>query len=259
MSYGINADLQFKKDPSIDCLKFNDDPLAVICAYLSQGAGGVPEVVYKINSSIFHKAHTENKVIEFRGVKTACNIDHHTAAALDISNQDRSLADSIKKYYSRKLFLESIKGNPPKTPFRQTLARILSHYDDRIILEDELRILVKLPEFYEQDMFMEDLSTKFDTKLESYKHKLMHLYNSKTLKYINKLHIKTRREKIYRYFFSLNNSKVVVLNIQETNPLLSLLNKVLESNEIQIETGTLVGDSVVGTQYGFFRLEDWSI
>lgn len=240
---------------TVNAIKYQQDPLAMILSLL-ETEHSKPNAVSKMCGALEHDPVATR--IEIRDDTKYDVCVFSDKAKNTVTPEHLRKSKQIRDYYGHKFFINTMKGKPPRTAFQQTLARILAKYDNYLIEVDELKILVKLLEFYEQDQFMDTLSTQYNTDAAAYHRKMDVLYNDH-LEHIGTLHIRTRYQKIYRYFFKHKTTKVIALDVEETNKLLPLLNKIVESDSFVIGDGMVEGDKIRGTNYGFYRLVDWEL
>lgn len=237
-----------------DFIKFDKDPLACILSM----AGSLPShsIVARMSQKTEDPYLSENITIEY-DVNCLCSYYKSKLGSIEVDNEHLLMSNKIRAYYGHKLFINNLKGQPPKSGFRKTLAKIIGQYENFLLDIDDLKILVKLAEFYQQDTFMDALAEEFNTDADSYQNKFGSLSNDH-LPFIGKIHIRTRQQKIFRYFFKCQDSRVVALDVEESNSLIPLLNKVIEHDAFVI-TGELIGDGIRFTNYGFYRLFNWEL
>jgi hypothetical protein len=64
-----------------------------------------------------------------------------------------------------------------------------------------------------------------------------HVVTVKQLKFIKKLSVNNKRNKHQEYWFSDSYNNLVNINIENSNPLLSLLDMSVDKNDIRVKSG----------------------
>lgn len=146
------------------------------------------------------------------------------------ASEDREKAALIRDYYSKKIMMLKIKSTE-LTSFRRDLNEFV-HNDGRKIREHMLPLAYRLPEFYEYDAKFETFATDLNRKLVGYDTKSAH--HTATLSFIEKLIVNTSRQKRTEYWFKDNNNNLVVMTYDISNPLLSLLDNVVTTQNIKL-------------------------
>jgi len=83
----------------------------------------------------------------------------------------------------------------------------------------------RLPEFYDYDIEFEKMSFEYNKEIK--RQESIHAIEKKHLTFIKSLSVNTKRLKKIEYWFSDNHNNLVQLNIETSNPLHSLLEKVI--------------------------------
>ena len=114
-----------------------------------------------------------------------------------------------------------------------------------------LPLAYRLPEFYEYDIEFEKMSFEYNKEVK--RQESIHAIEKKHLTFIKSLAVNTKRLKKIEYWFSDNHNNLVQLNIETSNPLHSLLDKVITGG---IE---LVGRYVTRNRdgYEFLKVEKY--
>lgn len=149
-----------------------------------------------------------------------------------VNEEDRLLAQSIRRYYNGKLTMARLRGQD-LTKFRQDLANlfVVENIDGKYTyLKKYLGMAYKIPYFYEYDQSLNDVfgSEYFDLAGKRY-HK-----GTSTLSFIKKLDAFRKRNPVHEYWFSDENDDRVLITVQKSNPLVSVFDHVLTNKEITI-------------------------
>jgi hypothetical protein len=236
-----------------DAIQFTQDPLACILA-LRESLIGCH------SHQIVGQMRTFAELIRVKkGPDYEVLVHKQGFIVPDVTDVHVNTATEIRNYYGHRLFLNRMMGKPPLSGFRRTLEKILSNYDDLIVEVEELKILVKLPEFYLADRYMDYLSETYDCDIANYRQMTAPTETIGHLPYIGKLHISTRQHKICRYFFQYELNKIVVLEVQATNNLLPLIEKIVHTDSFVLKSATFVSSQILNTNYGFYILTDWQL
>jgi len=148
-----------------------------------------------------------------------------------VSDDDIAQANTIRDYYSKKIVVLKLK-NVGFTSFREDLNTFI-HGDGKMFKENMLPLAYRLPEFYEYDVEFEKMS--FDYNKEVKRIDDPHVVTVKQLKFVKKLSVNTRHNKRKEYWFSDTYNNLVNVNIETSNPLLSLLDMVVDKSDIKIK------------------------
>jgi hypothetical protein len=109
-----------------------------------------------------------------------------------------------------------------------------------------LPLAYRLPEFYEYDVEFEKMA--FDYNREVKRNDDPHVVTVKQLKFIKKLSVNTKRQKRKEYWFSDRHNNLVLLSVESSNPLLSLMDITVNKNDITI-TGNIRKNKRDGLEY----------
>lgn len=161
-----------------------------------------------------------------------------------VSEDDIAQANVIRDYYSKKIMVLKLK-NVGFSSFREDLNTFI-HSNGKTFKESMLPLAYRLPEFYDYDVEFEKMS--FDYNKEVKRIDEPHVAMVKQLKFIKKLSVNTRHSKRKEYWFSDGYNNLVNVNIETSNPLLSLLDMTVDKNDIRVK-GTFRKCSRDGLEY----------
>ena len=174
----ITDESSVKKQPVV--YHFAEDPLAYLVHwYQSRDQMNLAQLTY--GSSYGHMLKNLEQVAEKFPLLVSLNQYH------------RDTAEAIRDYYKSKLVRLGLVGER-LTDFRQRLYEVVNKTDS--IAEDELGILCKLPEFYAEDTFMDQLLSDS----VSLPNKLINSPIDATFKYVGFVD-KRRRYKKHRFYW----------------------------------------------------------
>lgn len=152
-----------------------------------------------------------------------------------VTHEDRTMAEQIKEYYSKKVMMWKLKGTGKLSPFRDDMNKLI-HSDMLTFKENMIGIAYWLPEFYQYDVDM-DLVKAVVTKDQSFEKldkagKPGTLKVTETLIPIKRVMRKTKRTKKFEYWFKDTQYNAgVVINLEEKNQLQHLWDTMFNKNE----------------------------
>lgn len=149
-----------------------------------------------------------------------------------VNNEDIELANTIRDYYSKKIMVWKLK-NINLTPFRQDLNSFV-HSDGKTFKETMLPLVYRLPEFYEYDVEFEKMSFEYNKEVKLHATPPSSVGERKNLKFVKQLSVNSKRLKKIEYWFSDNHNNLIQLNTETSNPLNSLLEKVITTGDIAL-------------------------
>lgn len=195
----------------------------------------------------------------YRKMKGEAILQPHITKLLDgelfrlVNNEDIELANTIRDYYSKKIMVWKLK-NINLTPFRQDLNTFI-HSEGKTFKETMLPLVYRLPEFYEYDVEFEKMSFEYNKEVKLHATSSQVIGDEKNLKFIKQLTVNSKRLKKIEYWFSDNYNNLVQLNVENSNPLNSLLQKVITQGDI-----TLFGRYLTRCRDGseFLRVEKYN-
>lgn len=166
-----------------------------------------------------------------------------------VTEDDIVRANVIRDYYSKKIMVWKLK-NIKLTQFREDMNTFI-HSNGKTFKENMMPLVYRLPEFYEYDIEFEKMSFEYNKEVK--RQESIHVIERKHLTFIKSLSVNTKRLKKIEYWFSDNHNNLVQMNIETSNPLHSLLEKVITGN---IE---LVGRYVTRNRdgYEFLKVEKY--
>jgi hypothetical protein len=166
-----------------------------------------------------------------------------------VTEDDIVQANVIRDYYSKKIMVWRLK-NIKLTQFREDMNTFI-HSDGKTFKENMMPLAYRLPEFYEYDIEFEKMSFEYNKEVK--RQESIHVIEKKHLTFIKSLSVNTKRLKKIEYWFSDNHNNLVQLNVETSNPLHSLLEKVITGGiELVGRYGTRNRDG-----YEFLKVEKY--
>lgn len=172
-----------------------------------------------------------------------------------VTNEDVQLSTDIRKYYSNKLTILSLKGQNC-SKFRKDLANFLLT-DGKKYAESEIGMLVKLPEFYHYDTTLDYYkNSSFGTLENGYSNRISDTFY---IQPVVKLFRRTKNSVTNHYWFSVtsqyNHPLCIVLD--HKNPLLHMWDNKFDSMKVLKIKGTYLLNNSVG--FNFYLTKNWQL
>jgi hypothetical protein len=161
-----------------------------------------------------------------------------------VTEEDIAHANVIRDYYSKKIMVLKLK-NEGFTAFREDLNTFI-HSEGKTFKESMLPLAYRLPEFYEYDVEFEKMVFEYNREVK--RNDDPHVVTVKQLKFVKKLSVNNKRQKCKEYWFSDRHNNLVNINIDNSNPLLSLMDMTVNKNDITIK-GNFRKSSRDGAEY----------
>lgn len=135
----------------------------------------------------------------------------------ELIQEDRDKADIIRDYYSKKIMMLTLKGQPLSS-YRKDLNTFI-HGDCKVVKEEMMPLVYRLPEFYEYDVGLEEMFRELDTRFEGSK---IALPTIKTLNPVKKFTVKRKHRKFVEYWLKDDENKPYKIEIDTNNELMHL-------------------------------------
>lgn len=178
-----------------------------------------------------------------------------------ITPDDRTMADQIKDYYSKKVMMWKLKGNGSLSPFREDMNKLI-HSDMLMFKENMIGIAYWLPHFYQYDIEFDSIKAELDTN-QNFKQldkdgKPSILRITEELIPITRLERKTKRNKYFEYWFK--DSKLnagVVIHLEEKNQLQHLWDTIFNQSQPLKINGSYSRRS--RDDFDYFSISNWNL
>ena len=209
-------------------IAYETDPLAIVLM--------MKIIDNKANYQIAHDVRSANTLI------------------IDDENLLRAAAD-IRKYYRNKLMMQVLKGKQ-LSKYRMDLQELVSSDNVRYLREDFVPMLVKLPDFYEEDKMLDKFVKEYKTDKDSYK--TNHLDTTLFLRPLEKHRRKTTKGDSTNYYFTDDSNKLFKLTLDPNNPCMHLFDREFNRNELAIKCNA-VSSAIRGTDIHFYSVNNWYV
>lgn len=218
--------------PRTEKLKFKSDPLALVIGFRASGM--------------------ENWAI---AEKLSLSTSYEVLAHKDSVAQ----AEKVKRYYKNRFMLKALKqGEQNMSRFRRNLYDFVESDDPYTIYKNDIPMIVKLPDFYEEDCAMDNLAKEYNMTASDYSRVVHKLDSSFDLTPVARIDRNTKNSKDYNYYFADSDDKVYRISLKPDNPLLHLFEKEFGKERVTIQ-GNAMTTVLRGTEYGFYNLTAWQL
>lgn len=140
--------------------------------------------------------------------------------------EDREKANLIRDFYSKKIVLWKLKEKRLST-FRDDL-NVFVHDTSNKISEKMLPLAYRLPEFYDYDIAFEEMVRKLDKRT---RHKVISDSGMIDLVPLRKFSVGKKGLKRIEYWMKDREDQMYCMNIQPSNPLISIWDKIYDSSD----------------------------
>ena len=171
----------------------------------------------------------------------------------EMIQEDREKANVIRDYYSKKLMVLTLR-ELRMSKFRKDLSTFI-HGDSKVVREELMPIIYRLPEFYDYDMGFDEMFRGLNKQFE-HQPKLTIGGDSITLTPLRKFIVKLRTSKFTEYWLKDSDDKAYKIEIPIENKLNHLWEHFFEQDSIHL-TGYLKHMERDGICY--FHLKNWEI
>ena len=135
----------------------------------------------------------------------------------EMIQEDRDKANVIRDYYSKKLMMFTLKGQP-LTNYRKDL-NIFIHGDCKIVKEEMMPLVYRLPEFHEYDVELDEMFLELDTRFEGSE---IAFSTIRTFYPVKKFTVKRKSRKFVEYWLKDEENKPYKIEIDSNNELMHL-------------------------------------
>lgn len=162
------------------------------------------------------------------------NLDDDRIADLTI-DQDREMAEQVRKYFAKKFFWQNFTNNLNISSFRNRVCYLL---EGRIrdCKDQDIGIYYKLPYFYEEDMIYDDFKKAYNTtevpQIIYGGHRSRETLN---LQYLKSTLCYQRKRRIQRLWFT-DQTHLFSIELEDANPLLeTFIDSLTSTSNVKLE------------------------
>lgn len=212
--------------------------------------------IYEFTEDVLALSVTWNR-LRTHGINTASKLTDNELFR-NITPEDRTLADTIANYYSKKIMMLKILDNTRLSSYRQDLNEFV-HNDRKKVVDKMFGLAYHLPAFYDYDTSLDavkaDLVTKQDWTSNS--HKQNGKQQSLVLTPMKRLRRKTKNMDAYHYWLKTTNGTGALIALQPNNSLLKLWEHFYNKKEPMVIAGTTFCKTLDGFEY--LSIKNWEI
>jgi hypothetical protein len=228
--WATNWKVDKKPPPKIT---FNEDPIAVVLALKAMNICGSEIYNYMDPGTEDDIFPSKKNVYEY-----------------DITSYIEQ-ASEIREYYKMKLVMSALLGTT-KTEFRKALGEILTN-EDGVYTREHIPIFIRLPDFYEEDIFVE----KLIEPLEAAKRRSVDFEDNLT--YIGKIKQCRRSSTRYRYAFKDIKNELYIVTVNVENNLQGVLEYLCTSKGVLRIKGQRNMTKLHGHNFNCFEVNRFTI
>lgn len=162
----------------------------------------------------------------------------------------------IRKYYRNRLVMQALKGIE-MSKFRKDLRELVESDNVYYLREDFIPMIIKLPDFYEEDTMFDSFKKSFKTTENAYYRKGFINHNI-SLFPIKQHRRKTRQGDAINYYFTDEVKHLYKLYLDPRNPCLHLFDREFKKDQINF-TCSFSGNKIRGTDMNMFYINEWVI
>ena len=169
----------------------------------------------------------------------------------EVTQEDRERANVIRDFYSKKLMVLTLKEHKFSS-YRKDLSTFI-HGNSKVVKEQMLPIVYRLPEFYDYDIVVEDMFRDLDTNFKGTDHPI-----SKILKLdsITKLKVNGKSRKFVEYWMKDSNNRPYKLEIEISNQLMHLWDHFFDMGQVSLE---IVAKHMNRDGASYYKLIKWKL
>ncbi len=175
-----------------------------------------------------------------------------------VSIEDRTKAESIRDYYSKKIMMGNLTDKMYKSSFRRDLAAFIMA-DGKRFKNNDIGMACYLPDFYDYDTKLDSIKSQVETTLDvsSSSPTVMKL-DVVNLTPLSKITKKTKNNKQLEYWFKDDKvNAAVVLSLDPKNQLIKIWDGIFNDSSSLSMSGFFHRTSLDGFEY--FRVTNWDL
>jgi hypothetical protein len=169
----------------------------------------------------------------------------------EMIQEDRDRANVIRDYYSKKLLVLTLKDHRMSN-YRKDLNTFI-HGDCKIVKEEMMPLVYRLPEFYDYDIEVEDMFRDLDTRFD---HTIPAFGKIVNLEPIKKLTVNGKSKKFVEYWLKDSSDRPYKLEIETSNQLMHLWDHFFDKGSILLD---VVAKPSNRDGASFYKLIKWNL
>ena len=169
----------------------------------------------------------------------------------EMIQEDRDKANVIRDYYSKKLMMINLRGQRISN-YRKDLSAFI-HGDSKVVKEEMMPLIYRLPEFYEYDIGTDEMFRGLDTRFEDSR---IASGTIKTVFPVNKFVVKRKSGKINEYWLRDEQNRPCRIEIDSSNQLIHLWEYFFEKNSLSLDC---ISKFEERDNIAFYKIIKWTI
>jgi hypothetical protein len=169
----------------------------------------------------------------------------------EMIQEDRDKANVIRDYYSKKLMMINLRGQRISN-YRKDLSAFI-HGDCKVVKEEMMPLIYRLPEFYEYDIGTDEMFRGLDTRFEDSR---IASETIKTVSPVNKFVVKRKSGKYNEYWLRDEQNRPCRIEIEHSNQLLHLWEYFFEKNSLSLDC---ISKFEERDSIAFYKIIKWTI
>lgn len=169
----------------------------------------------------------------------------------EMIQEDRIKANIIRDYYSKKLMMINLRGQRI-SKYRKDLNTFI-HGDSKIVKEEMMPLIYRLPEFYDYDIKFDEMVRGLDTRFEEDR---IALPTIKTVSPVDKFVVKRKSGKYNEYWLRDEHDRLCRIEIEHSNQLMHLWEYFFEKKSITLDC---ISKFEERDNIAFYKIVKWKI
>ncbi len=147
-----------------------------------------------------------------------------SVSSLNITEDNIQLADEIKEYYRAKIITETLSATRKRSEYRSDLMMALALLDVCQTKRGFMPMLIKLRDFYNEDIKMERITSEYKTaSVTEASIGSVSDFKVVTLNFVDQVTVNRRNQKMHQFYFTDSKGHVYLLTTELKNPLIPFL------------------------------------
>lgn len=189
----------------VECFNFTDDTLALVCGCLRTG--------HDLVQTFTTVEQVGKKQISIKDV---------------INSEDRELANKIRSYFKNRIITRRLKNQYISKWMEKTEAVLETPNELR---EDYISLLVKLPDFYQENTEREAIFKKHVSMSKPVNTKISIVELNSLVSFAGSVERSSKSEKHVTFYFSTEDNHLVAVDVERSNIGYKLWNWLAHSNQ----------------------------
>lgn len=155
----------------------------------------------------------------------------------EVEQQYIDQAEVINRHFRNKFLMIGLHGHDI-SPFRVAL---MDHLENPLnLVNKHIKILLRLPDFYQEDIVMNELSVKYGSV------EIGSVELDSVIQHVATVHRVVSRNPTQRHYFKTADDKLLCIQVEVNNTLLPIINYIIKSKQPVSFRGTVYGNHIKG-------------